>query len=55
MDVFGKWQISRCRAGSVRLKDGDKIKWLYTHDWEDIGAPSYKRDSSNAELKQDYK
>lgn len=31
-------------AGSVRLKGGDKIKWLYTKDLgEDVGAPSYKK------------
>lgn len=37
-------------AGSVRLKDGDKIKWLYTKDLgEDIGAPSYKRRSDEEE------
>lgn len=34
-------------AGSVRLKDGDSIRWLYTEDLgEDIGAPMVSRDSN---------
>ena len=38
-------------AGSVRLKDGDSIKWLYTQDLgADIGASAFHRDANLDEL-----
>lgn len=38
-------------ASSVRLRDGDSIRWLYTENLgEDVGAPTYSEDSNLEDL-----